>query len=271
MSSLDRVARLLRRAAALRADAEALPAPPLLDDDDALRREAERLRPVVEEVAGRPYGRPPRVGYRHGLEARILGDLSTYHPLGFARVVRLGRLRDRRRIVPTLLAHELAHRYSFDESITTLRGLEASARRAEAGDPGHAVSVRVSLARLALVSACALAADQGLEGEVERFLVDASPVLRAPLRAAWSAEQRRATRGHRVDGLALVYSILPTEALEGAAADGRTWAERLPFPRMTLRSARAVGTLGATALDAAMGRRRTRIPLDAVCRLWSEA
>jgi hypothetical protein len=39
---------------------------------------------------------------------------------------------------------------------------------------------------------------------------------------------------------------------------------------MTLRSARAVGTLGATALDAIMGRRRSRIPLDAVCRIWTD-
>jgi hypothetical protein len=184
-------------------------------------------------------------------------------------VVRLGRLNGRRWIVPTLLAHELAHRYSFDESITTLRGLEASARRAEAGDLGHAVSVRVSLARLALVSACVLAADQGHDEAVERF-IETTPALREPLAETWTAERRRARRGRRVDGLALVYSILPTQALERAAERGHASAEPQPFPRMTLRSARAVGTLGATALDAIMGRRRTRIPLDAVCRIWTD-
>jgi hypothetical protein len=266
----DRLTTLLRRGAALRASAEVLPAPPLLEDDAALQREAEALRPFVEAVAGRPYRRPAHVAYRRGLEARIFGDLSTYHPLGLARVVRLGRLEGRRFIVPTLLAHELAHRYSFDESITTLRGLEASARRAEAGDAGHAVSVRISLARLAFVSACSLAADAGLDEDVESFL-EATPVLRTPLGEAWAAERARARGGRRVDGLALVYSILPTEALERAVADGRDCAEHLPFPGMTLRSARSVGTLGATVLDAAMGRRRTRIPLDAVCRLWSDA
>jgi hypothetical protein len=269
VSAEHRLSELLRRGAALRARTEALPAPALLDDDAALRSEAERLRPVVEQVSGRPYGRPARVGYRRGLEARIFGDLSTYHPLGVARVVRLGRLEGRRWVVPTLLAHELAHRYSFDESITTLRGLEASARRAEAGDLGHAVSVRVSLARLVLVSACVLAADEGHDEAVERF-IEATPALRKPLAETWTAEQRRVRSGRQVDGLALVYSILPTQALEQAAEAGRACAEPLPFPRMRLRSARAVGTLGATALDAVMGRRRTRIPLDAVCRIWQE-
>lgn len=269
MSTLERVHRLLRRGAQLDADASGLPTPPLLDDDEALRREAERLRPVVEEVAGRPYGRPPLVGYRRGLEARIFADLSTYYPLGIARVVRLGRLEGRRLVVPTLLAHEIAHRYSFDESLTTLRGLEASARRAEAGDPAHAVSVRLALARLAFVSACALAADEGHHDAVERF-VDDAPALRDALLTTWSTERRRAWQGRRIDGLALVYSILPARALEQAAASGAR-TPPLPFPRMTLRSARAVGTLAATALDAAMGRRRARVPLDAVCRLWSAA
>ena len=269
MSAEDRLSELLRRGAALRAQAEALPSPPFLYDDAALRREAELLRPVLEAVSGRPYGRPARVGYRRGFEARIFGDLSTYHPLGVARVVRLGRLEGRRWVVPTLLAHELAHRYSFDETITTLRGLEASARRAEAGDLGHAVSVRVSLARLALVSACVLAADQGRDEALERFIA-ATPTLREPLAATWTAERRRARRGRRVDGLALVYSVLPTQALERAAAGERECTEPLPFPRMTLRSARACGTLGATALDAAMGRRRARIPLEATCRIWKE-
>ena len=101
-------------------------APPLLDDDAALRAEAQRLRSMLEAVAGRSYGRLPHVAYRGRIGARLMGPWSQYLTLGIglSRIVRMTPWETSRRAIPTILAHELSHRFGFDESITTLRGLE---------------------------------------------------------------------------------------------------------------------------------------------------
>ena len=119
--------RLHRAAVLLEQVGEA--APPLLDDDAALREEARRLRPVVEAVAGRSYGRLPHIAYRRSFEARLMGPWSQYLTLGIgaSRVVRMTSWETSRPAIPTVLAHELSHRYGFDESLTTLtRALDTS-------------------------------------------------------------------------------------------------------------------------------------------------
>lgn len=259
-----RIEGLLRRVAGLLAREAGLAAP-LLDDDRALRREAARLRPCVEAVVGRPYGRLPRVGYRRGLEARLAGPWSQYLTLGVgaSRVVRMTPWAPARPAIPTILAHELAHRYSFDESLTTLRGLEVSARLAEAGDALHARSVVRELARVALGAAMDEAVRTGRGAAIDDFLADhATPVLERS-RLRWQALRARS----RSDAVTVVYQCLPCEALERCADTGARAARGLPFPRFPLDSLHAALVWLQTAADSR--RRRAEVPLEATLRLWS--
>jgi hypothetical protein len=190
----------LRRAAAF-LDQVGETAPPLLDDDAALREEAQRLCPMVEAVAGRPYGRPPHVAYRGRLEARLMGPWSQYLTLGIglSRLVRMTPWETSRRAIPTILAHELAHRFGFDESLTTLRGLEVSARLAEQGDPRHGVSARLELSRMLLGAAMGDALRAGLSQEIDGFFeVHADHPSMARPRDQW-----RRVRGRRLPACAI--------------------------------------------------------------------
>lgn len=260
---LARAARLFERAAALSA--------PGLDDDTALRREAARLRPRVEALVGRPYGRLPGVRYRRGLGARIAGPWSQYLTFGapWTRRVRMTPLAVSRPSIPTVLAHELAHRYGFDESLTTLRGLEVSARLAEEGDALHALSAPRELARLLFGAAMADALRAGAPDAIERFLAEreGEPAL-ARSRIAWA---RLARRPGRVDCVTQVYAAAPCEALEAAAAAGRAEAGPIPFPRFPLDSLQALAVTLYTAADALAGRRRGTVPVAATLRLWRSA
>lgn len=261
---LDRAERLLARCGALRA--------PLLDDDEALRREAARLRPRVEALVGRPYGRLPRVRYRRGLGARIAGPWSQYLTLGFgaSRRVRMTPVASSRPSIPTVLAHELAHRYAFDESLTTLRGLEVSARLAEEGDALHALSAPRELARLLVGAAMADALAADCRDEIERFLAERpdDPAL-ARSRAHW-ARLARAGRT-RQDWATLVYAAAPGAALAAAQTGGRREAGPIPHPRFAIDSLPAAAVALYTAADAIAGRRRATVPVEALLRLWRSA
>jgi hypothetical protein len=244
--------------------------PPLLGDNAALRGEARRLRPVVEAVAGRSYGRLPHVAYRGRLEGRLMGPWSQYLTLGIgiSRMVRMTPRETSRRAIPTILAHELAHRFGFDESLTTLRGLEVSARLAEQGDPMHEVSARLELARLLLGAAMGDALRAGVGREIDRFLEarTGQPAL------ARSRDQWRRARGRRIPDWALtVYAEVPCAAIEGAADLGRSAASRLAFPRFPLDSLPAVACAIYTAADSLTRRRHQPVPLGATLRLWRSA
>jgi hypothetical protein len=261
---LDRAVRLLDRAAALRG--------PTLDDDDALRREAARLQPRVEALVGRRYGRLPRVRYRRGLGARIAGPWSQYLTLGHGatRRILMTPLASSRPAIPTVLAHELAHRYAFDESLTTLRGLEVSARLAEEGDPLHAPSAPRELARLLLGAAMAEAvASRGGADEIARLLAEraADPAL-ARTRAQWARLERHA---RRVDWVTCVYAAAPCAALEAAGAAGCAEAGPIPHPRFPIDSLQAAAVALYTAADALTGRRRASAPVEATLRLLRSA
>ncbi len=262
-----RVAARLERAAGL-LDVAAAADPPRLDSDAALNREARRLRPWLETLVGRPYGRLPALSFRRGLEARLAGPWSQYLTLGVG-ITRLVRLAppagpEAAAGLPTLLAHELAHRYAFDESVTTLRGLEVSARLAEEGCPQHAVSARLELARLLVGAACAEALAWGDTDAVQRFLD--SPGRAAPLARARAALARRRARGG-ADWALRVYAALPVAALEAALHAGEREARPLAFPRFPLDSAQAALAWAYTSADRLTGRRRTRVPVDASLRL----
>lgn len=247
--------------------------PPTLDDDDALRREAARLRPRVEALVGRPYGRLPHVRYRHGLGARVAGPWSQYLTLGHpaTRRVRMTPRPESRRAIPTILAHELAHRYSFDESLTTLRGLEVSARLALDDDPLHAHAAPRELARVLLGAALVEAVTGGCGDEVERFLA-ARPqdAALARTRAHWQRLQARRPE-RAADCVAQVYSVLPAQALDAARTADDARAGPLPHPRFPLDSAQALAVLAYTGLDALAGRRRDRVDVSATLRLLEEA
>jgi hypothetical protein len=269
-SAAARIDALLARAASQLAAGEAIAAP-ILDDDAALRAEAERLRSELEALVGRPYGLLPRIRYRHGLEARLAGPWSQYLTLGIGatRNVRMTSWEVSRPAIPTILAHELAHRYSFDESVTTLRGLEVSARLGERGDALHARSARLELARLALGAAMAEVLRGGPAAAVEAFLEahGSRPAL-ARAGAHWAAIRRRPAAGRGPDCVTLVYADVPCRALEAACAAGRRDSAPLPFPRFPVDSAQAALVLGYTAVDALLGRRTARVPLEATQRLW---
>jgi hypothetical protein len=258
---LDRAEALLGRSAAV--------APPSLDDDAALGREAQRLGPRLEALVGRPYGRLPQVRYRRGLGARIAGPWSQYLTLGHPRTrrVRMTPLPTSRAAIPTILAHELAHRYSFDESLTTLRGLEVSARLALDGDALHAHAAPRELARLLLGAAMAEAVAAGEPAEVERFLAgrDGDPAL-ARVRAGWARIAGRGPR-RRIDCVSAVYSVLPCAALEAAEAGGRAPAGPIPHPRFPLDSLQALAVAAYTGADALAGRRRDSVPVGATLEL----
>jgi hypothetical protein len=274
-------AELLARARRLFAQATALDAP-TLDDDDALRREAVRIAPVLEEMVGRRYGRLPRIGYRRGLEARLAGPWSQYLTLGLGatRLVRMTARETSRAAIPTILAHELAHRYAFDESVTTLRGLEVSARLAEAGDPLHARAARLELARLALGAAMASALRAGRPEPIDRFFDELAPGpasarsrehwARVRARAAAPDERMRARSGVP-DVVTMVYAEIPCAGLFAAAASGGSAAPPPVFPRFPIDSPQAVFTGLITAADALTGRRRTAVPIAAALHLWSAA
>jgi hypothetical protein len=265
---LDRAARLLERAAAVAA--------PALEDDAALRAEATRLRPRVEALVGRDYGALPRVRFRRGLGARLGGPWSQYLTLGHprTRLVVMTVLPGSRGALPTILAHELAHRFSFDESLTTLRGLEVSARMAEEGDPMHAHAAPRELARLALGAAMADALEAGPEvaAEVDAFLGERSrdPAL-GRTRAQWARLVGRLERGRGVDCVTRVYSAIPCSGLEQAQRSGLPEAGPLPHPRFPLDSAQALAVAVYTGLDALGGRRRARTSIEATARLWEAA
>jgi hypothetical protein len=259
----------LRRADAFLAQvAEA--APPLLDDNGALREEARRLRPTLEAVAGRPYGRLPHIAYRGRLGARLMGPWSQYLTLGVGpgRFVRMTTWQSSRRAIPTILAHELAHRYGFDESLTTLRGLEVSARLAEQGDPMHGVSARLELARLLLGAAMGDALRAGAAAEIDAFLEERAdrPVL-ARARRQW----RRAKGRERPDWALTVYAEIPCACIENALELGRTGAGRIAFPRFPIDSFRALACLTYTAADSLTRRRHQAVPLGTTLRLWRTA
>ncbi len=261
-----RLAGLLARAERLADQAASLRLEPL-EDDAALRVEAQRLRPVLEGLAGRRYGRLPRVGFRRGLEAWVAGPWSQYLTLGLGptRLVRITAWDASRPVVPTLLAHELAHRFAFDESVTTLRALEASARLAEAGDARHALSVRLELARLALGAAMARALAAGEREPVDAFFARAGADAWMRSRGLW---ERLRERG-RPDWAITVYAALPCAALEEAAGEGALRSAPLAFPRFRVASASAAFCVLTTTVDAITRRRRARVPLDALQSLWA--
>jgi hypothetical protein len=247
---------------------------PALEDDSALRREAARLRPRLEDLVGRRYGRLPRIGYRRGLEARLAGPWSQYLTLGFGptRVVRITSWETSRPAIPTLLAHELAHRFAFDESVTTLRGLEVSARLAEEGDALHAPSARLELARLAAGAALVRAWRSGELAPIDAFLERiADTAVGRRLGTRWARLRPRAVAGRAPDWALVVYADLPGAALEAARVCGSARAEQLPFPRFALRGPQAIFAWLYTLADAATGRRRAAVPLDATLRLWNSA
>jgi hypothetical protein len=245
-------------------------APPLLQDNAALREESRRIRSLVEAVAGRPYGRLPRVGYRRRLEARLAGPWSQYLTLGIgpSRMVRMTPWETSRRAIPTVLAHELAHRFGFDESLTTLRGLEVSARLAEQHDPMHEVSARLELARLLLGAAMGDALRTGAGGEIDAFLEARGddPGIARP------RQQWRRAKGRRLpDWSLMVYAEIPCAAIETARALGRSESSRLAFPHFPLDSFQALACAIYTAADSLTGRRRQTVPLGATLRLWCSA
>jgi hypothetical protein len=267
-----RIAALLLRAERLLAAAESIEAP-ILQDATELAREAERLRPELEALVGRPYGRLPRIAYRRGLEARLAGPWSQYLTLGFGatRRVRMTSRAASRSSIPTILAHELAHRYSFDESVTTLRGLEVSARFAEAGDPLHARSVRAELSRLALGAAMAEALRGGTPGSIDAFFgAQKERTLLARSAAQWERVRGRAARHGGPDCVLLLYADAPERALEGAIATGEPLSPPIPFPCFPIDSAQAAFMFAYTTIDALLGRRRARVPLRSTLRLWNE-
>lgn len=266
----DEVERLLVRADRLLGDGEARMAP-LLEDDAALRREALRLRPRLEELVGRRYGRLPHIGYRRGLEARLAGPWSQYLTLGLGptRVVRMTNCEASRAALPTILGHELAHRYAFDESLTTLRGIELSARLAEEGDAMHARAVRLELGRLALGAALAAACRRGELSALERFLgARAASGAVERVSASLDGVRRSAATRRGPDCVLVLYAELPAAALEGARARGAAHAGPLPFPRFPVRGLQSVFLAATAAADALTGRRRARVPLEATLRLW---
>jgi hypothetical protein len=263
---LLRTERLLRGAASIES--------PFLADNRALRREAERLRPELEALVGRSYGRLPRIGYRRGLEARLSGPWSQYLTLGFGptRMVRMTSLVTSRSSIPTILAHELAHRYSFDESVTTLRGIELSARLAERGDALHARSVRAELARLALGAAMAEALRRGVPEPIDAFFrAERAGDLLARSAAHWRSVRIRAGQGRGPDCVTLLYADTPARAFEGALARREPLSLPIPFPRFPIDSLQAAFAAAYTAVDALLGRRRARVPLASALRLWEEA
>jgi len=210
-------------------------APPLLDDDAALRGEARRLRSLVEMVAGRPYGRLPHVAYRGRLETRLMGPWSQYLTLGIglSRVVRMTSWETSRPAIPTVLAHELSHRFGFDESLTTLRGLEVSARLAEQGDSMHQVSARLELARLLLGAAMGDALRAGAGEEIDAFFEAHAdrPAMARP------CQQWRRVKGRRLPDWSLtVYAEIPCASIEAARAG--------ELQRSSLAAARAADVLG---------------------------
>ena len=259
----------LRRAAAL-LDRVREARPPLLDDNGALREEARRLRSLVEEVAGRSYGRLPHVAYRGRLEGRLMGPWSQYLTLGIglSRVVRMTPWETSRQAITTILAHELAHRFGFDESLTTLRGLEVSARLAEQGDPMHGVSARLELARLLLGAAMGDALRTGASGEIEAFFEARGdhPAMVRP-RQQW----RRVKGRQRPDWSLTVYAEIPCASIEGALELGRSESSRLAFPRFPLGSLPAVACAIYTVVDFLTRRRHQVVPLGATLRLWRSA
>ncbi|HYB12374.1 MAG TPA: hypothetical protein VEG67_02815 [Myxococcota bacterium] len=272
---LERIAGLLLRAERLLVAARSIEAP-ILEDGAALALEAERLRPELERLVGQPYGRLPRIGYRSGLEARLAGPWSQYLTLGFGptRVVRMTSLATSRSAIPTILAHELAHRYSFDESVTTLRGLEVSARIAEAGDPLHGRSARAELARLALGAAIAEAQRGGTPEPIDAFFrlqkEQKERSLLARSAAHWERVRGRATLRTGPDCVTLLYADAPGRALEQTIAMGQAASPPIPFPRFPIDSGQAAFAAAYTAIDALLGRRRARVPLQATLRLWKE-
>ena len=259
----------LRRAAVL-LDHVAQTPPPLLEDSPALREEARRLRPLVEAVAGRRYGRLPHVAYRGRLEARLTGPWSQYLTLGIglSRIVRMTPWETSRQAIPTILAHELSHRFGFDESLTTLRGLEVSARLAEQGDPMHGVSSRLELARLLIGAAMGDALRTGARQAIDRFF-DAhanAPVMARP-RQQWARVKQRQCP----DWSLMVYAEMPCASIETALELDRSRSSDLPFPYFPLDSFQAVACAIYTALDSLTGRRRQAVPLGAALRLWRSA
>jgi hypothetical protein len=268
-----RIAGLLARATKLLAVAESIEAP-ILVDNAALGREAERLRPELERLVGRPYGRLPRIGYRRGLEARLAGPWSQYLTLGLGptRVVRMTSLASSRSAIPTILAHELAHRYSFDESVTTLRGVEISARLAETGEPLHQRSVHAELARLALGAAMAEALRRGTPDPIDAFFhAQGERSILARSSAHWSSVRGRSAARQGPDCVTLIYAAAPERALVETMATGQRFSPPIPYPRFPIDSAQAAFVTAYTTIDALLGRRRARVPLDATLRLWSRA
>jgi hypothetical protein len=266
----DRIEGWLARSRRLLARADGRVAP-LLETNADLRCEAERVLPHLEAVAGRAYGRLPRIGYRAGLEARVAGPWSQYLTLGLGptRVVRMTSWRSSRPAIPTIVVHELAHRYSFDESVTTLRGLEVSARLAEAGDAMHSVAVLWELARLALGAAMYEAIATGRREPVEEFFrnaADAGPLARS--RQTWRQLRERPLGS---DWALTVYAALPLAEIERASALGESRSAPIPLPRFRLDSAQALFCACFTRVDALTGRRRESVPLDATLRLWASA
>jgi hypothetical protein len=174
--------------------------------------------------------------------------------------------------IPTILGHELAHRYSFDESVTTLRGLELSARLAERGDPLHGRSVRAELARLALGAAMAEAVRRGTPEPIDAFFRTQSEIdLLVRSAAHWRRVRFRAAQRRDLDCVTLLYADTPAHALEGALARGEPFSRPIPFPRFPIDSGQAAFAAAYTTVDALLGRRRARVPLQSTLRLWEEA
>lgn len=267
------VERLLARAGRLLTDGESRSAP-LLADAAALRREAKRLRPRLEELVGRRYGRLPRIGIRRGLEACFAGPWSQYLTLGLGptRCVRITSREAARPVLPTILAHELAHRFAFDESVTTLRAIELSARLGEEGDAMHARAVRLQLGQLALGAALAAASRSGEVEALERFLAGRARGRPAePVRDVLATVRRAAAAGRGPGCVGVLYAEMPAAALDAAHASGARSAGPLPHPRFPIRSLASLFFAATAAADALSGRRQATLPVEAALRLWQAA
>ncbi len=206
----------------------------LVENNADLLYEALKMLPYVNEVCGKPGEKIIGAQFMTKLEERFCGGASYYNGvLPFLRLFGIPLSRINSHYIATdthepsvqgILAHEMAHCASSNESATTLRGIEINARIALTGDASHVYAFYNVLHGLACGAGTVKAIYEGRRDEFLEMVED-------KIDKNWSEYLRKWIDGEKcnVDHYnKWIYNVLPYKAFKLALEQD---SDSVPVPQ----------------------------------------